>query len=187
MLLKKQTVWLLTMLSLVVVLSVYYITSPENPKDNVAFVDKKEEQKNAKEKSAKASDKKEKATAEVSTVDTNDMFTALRLNIEDERSKLMEQYNDVVASSDYTPEEKSKAKDQLEELAKLSEKEGFLEDMIKSNGYKDALVRTEGGQVKVTVSSKKKSPEQANKIMQLVEKELGNKLVSVEFQPASSK
>jgi len=27
--LKKQTVWLLTMLSLVVVLSVYYITSPE--------------------------------------------------------------------------------------------------------------------------------------------------------------
>ena len=29
MLLKKQTVWLLTMLSLVVVLSVYYITSPE--------------------------------------------------------------------------------------------------------------------------------------------------------------
>ena len=31
MLLKKQTVWLLTMLSLVVVLSVYYLTSPEVP------------------------------------------------------------------------------------------------------------------------------------------------------------
>ena len=30
MLLKKQTVWLLTMLSLVVVLSVYYLTSPES-------------------------------------------------------------------------------------------------------------------------------------------------------------
>ena len=29
MLLKKQTVWLLTMLSLVVVLSVYYLTAPE--------------------------------------------------------------------------------------------------------------------------------------------------------------
>ncbi len=27
--LKKQTVWLLTMLSLVVVLSVYYVTTPE--------------------------------------------------------------------------------------------------------------------------------------------------------------
>ena len=33
MLLKKQTVWLLTMLSLVVVLSVYYITSPEQTAD----------------------------------------------------------------------------------------------------------------------------------------------------------
>ncbi len=30
--LKKQTVWLLTMLSLVVVLSVYYIMSPESKK-----------------------------------------------------------------------------------------------------------------------------------------------------------
>ena len=33
MLLKKQTVWLLTMLSLVVVLSVYYLTSPESTEE----------------------------------------------------------------------------------------------------------------------------------------------------------
>ena len=39
MLLKKQTVWLLTMLSLVVVLSVYYITSPEQQQNELAAVD----------------------------------------------------------------------------------------------------------------------------------------------------
>lgn len=41
MLLKKQTVWLLTMLSLVVVLSVYYITSPEQTKNELASVEEK--------------------------------------------------------------------------------------------------------------------------------------------------
>lgn len=39
MVLKKQTVWLLTMLSLIVVLSVYYVTSPDQiPGDEVAYV-----------------------------------------------------------------------------------------------------------------------------------------------------
>ncbi len=39
MVLKKQTVWLLTMLSLIVVLSVYYVTSPNQiPGDEVALV-----------------------------------------------------------------------------------------------------------------------------------------------------
>ncbi len=41
MLLKKQTVWLLTMLSLVVVLSVYYITSPEQKSNDLAAVEQK--------------------------------------------------------------------------------------------------------------------------------------------------
>ena len=45
MLLKKQTVWLLTMLSLVVVLSVYYITSPEQQQNELAAIEEtKDEQ-----------------------------------------------------------------------------------------------------------------------------------------------
>ncbi|MDI4688552.1 hypothetical protein MKZ46_21545, partial [Pseudoalteromonas shioyasakiensis] len=39
--LKKQTVWLLTMFSLVVVLSVYYVTSPQLT-EQVAFEQKEE-------------------------------------------------------------------------------------------------------------------------------------------------
>ena len=35
--LKRQTVWLLTMLSLVVVLSVYYVTAPKDMNDNIDF------------------------------------------------------------------------------------------------------------------------------------------------------
>ncbi|EQB95096.1 hypothetical protein GA8_13760 [Geobacillus sp. A8] len=43
--LKKQTVWLLTMLSLVVVLSVYYVTAPKNMNDSPAFTANKKTEK----------------------------------------------------------------------------------------------------------------------------------------------
>ncbi|WP_322090787.1 hypothetical protein [Caldifermentibacillus hisashii] len=45
MMLKKQTVWLLTMLSLVVVLSVYYITAEPTNNNNLANVDVSKEEK----------------------------------------------------------------------------------------------------------------------------------------------
>ncbi|MFP3489055.1 SpoIIIAH-like family protein, partial [Staphylococcus sp. SIMBA_130] len=41
MVLKKQTVWLLTMLSLIIVLSAYYIMTPGS--DNVAYVGDQEQ------------------------------------------------------------------------------------------------------------------------------------------------
>ncbi|QNF30779.1 SpoIIIAH-like family protein [Metabacillus elymi] len=41
--LKKQTVWLLTMLSLVVVLSVYYVTSPDGGTSNIVMTEENQE------------------------------------------------------------------------------------------------------------------------------------------------
>jgi stage III sporulation protein AH len=43
MMLKKQTVWLLTMLSLVVVLSVYYVTSPDSGTSNIVMTEENQE------------------------------------------------------------------------------------------------------------------------------------------------
>jgi stage III sporulation protein AH len=43
MMLKKQTVWLLTMLSLVVVLSVYYVTSPDGGTSNIVMTEENQE------------------------------------------------------------------------------------------------------------------------------------------------
>ncbi|MEH6940352.1 SpoIIIAH-like family protein [Bacillus sp. JJ722] len=45
MLLKKQTVWLLTMLSLVVVLSVYYVTTPTEKENSMTTTVEKDNQK----------------------------------------------------------------------------------------------------------------------------------------------
>ncbi|MDQ0244387.1 stage III sporulation protein AH [Bacillus fengqiuensis] len=208
MLLKKQTVWLLTMLSLVVVLSVYYITSPEAPQENMALVEEEqnkeekgaegekqpaeqpaEQKEDVKGAEAKAKEEEsaqaEKDSAIISSVESDELFTALRLEIEDERNKLREGLQDIVASADVTAHEKSEAMDKMQELADVAAKEAVIETLIKSKGYEDALVRADGGEVRITIKSKEQhSRTQANEIIQLVRGELGSKYVAVEFEPA---
>ncbi|MET3686440.1 stage III sporulation protein AH [Priestia megaterium] len=212
MLLKKQTVWLLTMLSLVVVLSVYYMTTPENPQSNVALVDNEKQSEKQADDKAPAEDTKQqvdeksgtkedsktegsagdvkketaknaKESAVVSSTDSDELFTALRLELNDERSQLKEEYQEVAASKNVTPAEVSKAMDKIDELSKLGEKEATLETLIKAKGYSDALVRADGKQVQITVKTEKHSKTKANQIIQLVKKEMGPKEVAVEFQP----
>ena len=74
MLLKKQTVWLLTMLSLVVVLSVYYVTS--DPAKNDLATGGKEQAAD----DMAASDKDMKVITEASG---DEAFEAVRLEVQD--------------------------------------------------------------------------------------------------------
>ncbi|MBB5325258.1 stage III sporulation protein AH [Anoxybacillus tepidamans] len=192
--LKKQTVWLLTMLSLVVVLSVYYVTAPKDMNDSVAFMN---------EQNKKASDaEKQTATKEgadvtleqteaqdgkaTSSIASDDVFTALRLQIDDERSRLRDQLNAIVASTSATAEQKSEAIDKIQKLEALAEKEATLETLIKSKGgYEDVLVRADGDTVRVTVRAKERSAKAANEIIQLVKSEISDMQdIAVEFQPA---
>lgn len=192
MLLKKQTVWLLTMLSLVAVLSVYYITSPEQKGNDLAAVEQKAknqvEQKQTKPKTS-TSDGTTAANngkTVVSQVAGDEEFTALRLKLDEQRSEQKAELNSVVASTDLPAEERSKAMDQMNKLMETAQKEEILETLIRTMGYEDALVRADGTQVRVTVKSKKKpTPTAANEIMLKVKKEIGDtNYVAVEFAAA---
>jgi stage III sporulation protein AH len=204
MLLKKQTVWLLTMLSLVVVLSVYYITSPEQrPNDMAAVGEQKEEEKsktpgdekNA-EKDAKADtvkDIKEESTKDTATMNKEDVaiisnaagdevFETLRMKLMDERSRIKEELTTKVGSTELSVEERSKAKEEMDELNDIAQKEYLLETLIKAMDYDDVLVQAEGDQVSITVKADKQSRSEANKIIQTVRSELGPLHAVVEFQ-----
>jgi stage III sporulation protein AH len=186
MLLKKQTVWLLTMLSLVVVLSVYYITSPEQKKNDLAAIEQKaKNQLEQKDTKTNANTAAKGGKTVVSQVSGDEEFTALRLKLEEQRSELKAELNSVVASTDLPADERSKAMDQMQKLNETAQKEEILETLIKSMGYEDALVRADGNQVRVTVKSKKKpTPTAANEIMLKVKNEIGEtNYVAVEFSP----
>ncbi|MGO0657502.1 SpoIIIAH-like family protein [Bacillus mycoides] len=215
--LKKQTVWLLTMLSLVVVLSVYYVTTPDKmntaapatgekmgqekqgvdkavTKETTKETTNKETTKEntSKETTNKETDKKEndkketsKKEASVTVQSSDENFTALRMQMEDQRSVEKEKLQNVMKSSKSSAEEKSKAKDNLDAITTMETKQQLLETVIKSQGgYKDALVRADGTDIKVTVKSAKHSQKEANKIIQLIRSEGGSKDVGVKFDPS---
>jgi hypothetical protein len=177
MMLKKQTVWLLTMLSLVIVLSVYYLTleSAEEPTnsalDNPATDDKKE------------SAEKETSIQEVTR---DEAFEAIRMQLEDERSRRLEELEVIAGSTELTAEERSEAKDEIQKIQEMAEKEQLLETLIiHTLGYEDALVRSNGNEVSITVKGAEPSKQKANEIIQMVRKELGTTFVTVAFQSAN--
>ena len=101
------------------------------------------------------------------------------------RSEQRAELTATVASTDLSPEERSKARDQMNQLSQTAQKEEILETLIRTMGYEDALVRADGSKVRVTVKSKKKpSPTAANEIMLKVKNEIGEtNYVAVEFAP----
>src|SRR5690606_20864663 len=104
MLLKKQTVWLLTMLSLVVVLSVHYITSEPGNKDLAAI---------GNEDSAKMSDKDMKIITEASG---DEMFEEIRMSLKDKRNEQIGELTTQVASPDLSADEKDVLYSQMQEI-----------------------------------------------------------------------
>ncbi|MGE7119751.1 SpoIIIAH-like family protein [Peribacillus sp. NPDC046944] len=192
MLLKKQTVWLLTMLSLVVVLSVYYLTAPE---ENAADLPATEEQKNQTESQTESKgDSKEESKKEMETstgdngssvtIASGDEFEALRMQIEDERAKLNEELTVKMGDTDLSAEERDEAYAKIEQLSETKVKENIIENLIVAMDYNAALVRVDGTDVKVSVKADKQTKTEANNIIRLVRKEVENaQNVVVNFQP----
>ncbi|MCM3161682.1 SpoIIIAH-like family protein [Metabacillus litoralis] len=218
--LKKQTVWLLTMLSLVVVLSVYYVTSPEGGTSNIVMTGEDQEvsenataEEAAEEQPAEEGTEGENTEGEategegteageeadvqteeledgtvISSVSSDELFTELRLQLDDQRNEMKEQLQAIVASNDASAEEKSDAYDEMEALNDAARKEMLLETLIKSKGFDDALVRAEGNDVKITIKAEEHSKTAANEIMLLVRDEMENmEDVIVTFQPVRDK
>jgi len=193
--LKKQTVWLLTMLSLMIVLSAYYMMSPNS--EDLAYIDSGDNGTKTTTGSAKSdSDTKAKKTVkdaeveEIRNVGQSELFTTIRMEMQDERSKKTDRLNDVVASGSATTDEKNKALDDIDKLEQAATKETILQDSIMNakKQYEDVLVRAEQDKNKVHVHVKVKelSKEEAVNIMQLVKDEFGEVTVDINYQPTES-
>lgn len=169
--LKKQTVWLLTMLSLIVVLSVYALTAQNQNAKNVADQGAKQAQQ--------VSGNNQKTQA-VSKADNK--LGQIELDKADERSQLQQKYQSVIASKRSSAKAVSAAYDQMEAMQTLANNETMLEDVIQSKGFKNAVVKTTGNNVQVFVDSEKLTQKQANEVIRLTDQYLGvGKIVSVTY------
>jgi stage III sporulation protein AH len=170
---KKQTVWLLTMLSLIVVLSVYALSAPGNHTSN---------------SSQSAADKAKPASTGIKTGKTVTATAAatkladIELSKNDERAQLEKKYENVIASNESSAKEINAAYNEMDSLKALADNETMLEDVIQSKGFKNSVVKTSGSQVQIYVDSNKLTDKQANHLIQLANEYLGTgRVVSVTY------
>lgn len=181
--LKKQTIWLLTMVSLVVVLSVYYIVTPEMQSSKFSLIQAGDEDQTV------AKEAVDEQATDASGVDAQnfDAFTDLRMQLEDTRSKAKEELESVVANGSASAEEKSQALDDMAEMSQTSEKEAVLETLLKTEmDISDAFVQTSDKQIKITIAAKESNPALADQVIQMAYDELGQQPIAVEIKEIQS-
>lgn len=173
---KKRTVWFFTLVSLVAVISVYYVF---DGKDNLnlltIFTDDTINE-------AEILGVNQNLTQTVNS--ESDLFQEVRLEMNNQRSQLRDQLTQKAASAQTTAEEKNQAFNDMEELIKLESSEAMLEMLVKSLGYSDALVQIKEEKVTVTVMSDEVSKQQVNDIVYLVLTEMDENVnVTVKMEP----
>src|SRR5690625_4871563 len=183
--LKKQTVWLLTMLSLMVVLSVYYIMSD---KEDLAYINTDEDFNQFDvEDVNETTDMTEADSTEIENISTlgmSELFATLRMEIEDERSLKKERLQEIIASSDSTTIDVNEAMNEISAIETVTTKEKILQETILTayDHYEDVLVRADEDKVHVHVITEQLPRKEAVHIMQIVRDELGDTIVDVHFQ-----
>lgn len=170
----KQSLWFLTLFSLILVLSVYYITMPnELLLTNNGNTEKtnSEVSKNSKENDAKV------------TIQESETLVTMRVTLEEEREKVMAELKTTLTSEHATASEKNDAYEQMKVLNELKAKESVIESQIKSNFSLDSFVKIDGINVKVVVVKKDHDSNLANQIMKKVQENFSDKVyVTVKFE-----
>ncbi len=164
----KQGLWFLTLFSLILVLSVYYITMP-----NEIF--KSEEIKDI------SKEKEDNDTTEVNSQNISYIET-LKVELDSERSEILDTLQGVLNDKTKTSEEKNKAYEQMKEINSLKATESEIANKIKDEYSLDAYVKQEDSKIEVVVEGKEHDVKLANKIMRTVQSQFSDPMViSVKF------
>lgn len=171
----KQNLWFLTLFSLILVLSVYYITMPNDLL--IASSSTKTEEETKKE------DTRTDDENTISEVDEADSLTALRVSLDEERDKEKEELKTTMTKEDATTDEKNNAYEQLKYLSVIEGEEEKLEKLIKEKHKLDSFVKIDNNTITVVAAKKKHDVTLANNIMRTIQAEYDTKkTITVKFE-----
>lgn len=164
----KKSLWFLTLFSLILVLSIYYITMPSellmttNTNDLSKEEDKKEVNVDIKE---------------------SDLLVALRVESDEEMTSKIEDLQLILTNAESSVEEKNKAYEKIKELNDTRGEEEKLETQVKENYKLDSFIKIKDNQIQVTINSSNHSESLANNIMRTIQSNYDeSKYITVKFQ-----
>ncbi len=169
----KRSLWFLTLFSLILVLSIYYITMPSELllTTNKNIIENKDKPEN-----------KDNSTPTVNIEESN-LLVALRVESDEAVNKQIEDLQLVLTNSESSVEDKNKAYEKIKELNDNRGTEEKLESQIKENFKLDSFVKIIDNQIQVTVKSEESSEKLANNIMRNIQSNYESpKYITVKFQ-----
>ncbi len=160
----KQSLWFLTLFSLVLVLGVYYVTMPNDLLKNKETV--------------------ETVNGDITVdVSESDMLVALRVERDEELSTAMQELQNILISIDSTNEEKNNAFEELKLLNLTKGKEQELEEKIEEEFGINSFVEINNDQIKIVINSKEHDASLANNIMRSIQSEYKEKMyITIKFE-----
>lgn len=159
----KKNIWFLTLFSLILVLSVYYITMPTE-----LLLTNIEEQ-----------------TEEVPTVniEESEILSALRVESDESMMEELDSLKLILTDSKKTTEEKNEAFNKIKNLNINKNEETNLEEKINNEFKLESFIKINNDQIKVTIDSKEHDKVLANNIMRFIQKQYETKkYITVEFK-----
>lgn len=201
----KQNLWFLTLFSLILVLSVYYITMPNDllltnngavgskkneqtsvSKDTNTDTTKNENTKKDDMKSTTTKDNKDNKDTNTTTKDNKDNNTtvtikesetleALRVSLNQEREAEKTKLQSLLTNSSATSEEKNNAYEKLQEINTVTSEEATLEKKLKEKYKMSVFVKIENKEITVVVDNDKHDTTLANNIMRSVQENFKEK------------
>ena len=165
----KKSLWFLTLFSLILVLSIYYITMPsELLLTSNTNISKNEE-----------SDTSEPTI----NIEESDLLVALRVESDQEMSKQIEELKVVLTNVDSSVEEKNKAYEKIKDLNNNRAEEEKLEKQIEETHKLESFIKINGNNISVIVKSNDHSNSIANNIMRTIQANYEtSKYITVKFQ-----
>ncbi len=157
---KKQNIWALTLFSLILVLSVYYITLP-NEYDVI----------------------KEEAKTTIKEVDKNQVIETLKIESNENKTKKEKELHEILTKEDASKEEKNNAYEELKALNVLKSKEEELELKIKDKFNLDSFVEINEDQIKIVLIKNEHNEKLVSEIMDFVQESFEEKkYITVKFE-----
>lgn len=161
----KKNLWFLTLFSLVLVLSIYYVTMPE--------------------------DLLEATTTDINNINDNinvnieesDTISALKVEDDSKTIETLSELETELSSDATTSEQKNSLYEQIKTINTNKGLEETLEKKIKNTYNCETFTKIENNSVKVVVDKCENSKTLANNIMRSIQEEFDNKMyISVQFE-----
>ena len=160
----KQSLWFLTLFSIILVLAVYYVSMPNINLSKLVDVD---------EQSAQAT----------ISIEESDALAALRVQNDEEVLAHMDELQSILLNASASTDEKNDAYEKLQDINTLKGQEEKLEKLIKEKYSIESFVKINKDQISIVVASNDHNYKCANDLIRLVQDEYKEKMyITVKYQ-----